>query len=153
MTIQSIARRFSQLAGLLLLSACSQAADVPVADSAAPKEYAALLKTYVTPGGVRYAAWKQNAGDIAALQRVADFYAGTKAPKDRDTALAWHINAYNSWILHNILAKYPTKGPLAGEPLFSTGTASSSRAKTRVSMTSNRKSSARRSRSRACISR
>jgi len=118
MTIQSIARRFSQLAGLLLLSACSQAADVPVADSAAPKEYAALLKTYVTPGGVRYAAWKQNAGDIAALQRVADFYAGTKAPKDRDSALAWHINAYNSWILHNILAKYPTKGPLAGEPLF-----------------------------------
>ena len=42
----------------------------------------------------------------------------SKAPKDRDTALAWHINAYNSWILHNILAKYPTKGPLAGEPLF-----------------------------------
>jgi len=36
MTIQSIARRFSQLAGLILLSACSQAADVPVADSAAP---------------------------------------------------------------------------------------------------------------------
>lgn len=111
-------RRLAAATSLLLITSCSKAADVPVADAAAPKEYAALLKTYVTPGGVRYAAWKQNAGDIAALQRVAEFYGGTKAPKDRDTALAWHLNAYNSWILHNILAKYPTKGPLAGEPLF-----------------------------------
>jgi len=111
-------RRLAAATASLLITSCAQAADVPVADSAAPKEYAALLKIYVTPDGVRYAAWKRNAGDIAALQRVADFYAGTKAPKDRDTALAWHINAYNSWILRNILAKYPTKGPLVGEPLF-----------------------------------
>ncbi len=126
MNLDSIFRRCTALAFALLLTSCANAADLPVAGNAVSKEYAGLLKTYVTAGGVRYAAWKQNAADLAALKSVADFYAGTLPPKDRDASLAWHLNAYNSWILHNILAKYPTKGPLVGEPLFFTATGSPS---------------------------
>jgi hypothetical protein len=118
MNLNLLFRRCAALAFALLVTSCAEAADLPIADGAAPKEYAGLLKTYVTSGGVRYAAWKQNAADVAALKSVADYYAGTLPPKDRDASLAWHLNAYNAWILQNILAKYPTKGPLAGEPLF-----------------------------------
>jgi hypothetical protein len=34
------------------------------------KEYDKLLQKYVADGGVRYAKWKANTGDIAALRRV-----------------------------------------------------------------------------------
>lgn len=67
-------------------------------------DYGALLKKYVTPSGVRYAEWKANAGDMAAMQRVVDAIAVEKS-----TDLAFYINAYNAWILHEALAKYPTK--------------------------------------------
>ena len=97
---------------------CSQATHTRVAESASPSDYAELLKTYVTPEGVRYAAWHANKADVDRMKKVAEFFASTTPPADRDASLAWHINAYNAWILNNILKKYPTKGPLDGETLF-----------------------------------
>ena len=94
------------------------AADLTQATSAAPAEYGELLSRYAKPNGVRYAAWHANPADLEKLKKVVDFYATTTPPKGRDSALAWHINAYNAWILNNILKKYPTEGPLAGETLF-----------------------------------
>jgi hypothetical protein len=68
---------------------------------------------------VRYAAWHANSVDLKKLDEVTDFYATTTPPDNaKADALAWYLNAYNAWILHNILAKYPTKGPLDGETLF-----------------------------------
>jgi hypothetical protein len=67
-------------------------------------EYGRLLQKYVTPDGVRYAAWKRNPADLAALQRV------TEGVAQKQTAdLAYYLNAYNAWILREALAKYPTK--------------------------------------------
>ncbi len=102
------------------LTACVgiQAENPGRADAAAPPEYAALLKKYVAPEGVRYADWHGNADDMKKLEAVVGFYADTQPPANRDDSLAWHLNAYNAWILHNILKKYPTKGPLDGETFF-----------------------------------
>jgi hypothetical protein len=80
-------------------------------------EYARLLKQYVTPEGVRYAAWKTNSADVKALQNVVDGIARASV-KDRSSQdrLAFYINAYNAWILREALAKYPTRS--VKDPLF-----------------------------------
>ncbi|MEA3186815.1 MAG: hypothetical protein QOD99_645 [Chthoniobacter sp.] len=75
------------------------------------QEYAAVLKKYVGADGVRYGAWKKNTGDMEAIQRVTDGIAASK-----QTDLAFYLNAYNAWILHEALAKYPTKS--VKDPLF-----------------------------------
>lgn len=106
---------------LLALCGCSSSttAQATPAPGAYPPAYAELLQKYVTPTGVRYAAWHANPADLKKLKEVADFYATTTPPDDsKAAALAWYLNAYNAWILQNILAKYPTKGPLDGETLF-----------------------------------
>ena len=36
-------------------------------------EYNALLKKYLTADGVRYAAWKSNASDVARFSRILSF--------------------------------------------------------------------------------
>jgi len=94
------------------------ASDPEVASEAAPAVYEELLARYVTPGGVRYAAWHANDVDVKSLSSVTDFYANTRPPEDRDVSLAWHLNAYNAGILSEILKKFPTKGPLEGESDF-----------------------------------
>ena len=73
-------------------------------------EYARLLAKYVTPAGVKYAAWKADAADMQAIQTVVDAIAAAPAStaKSKDQ-IAFHINAYNAWILHEALGKYPTK--------------------------------------------
>jgi hypothetical protein len=74
------------------------------AADATDAEYAVLLKKYVSPEGVRYRAWKQNPADLAALDRVVIGIAQSKR-----SDLAFYLNAYNAWILHEALEKYPTK--------------------------------------------
>ena len=73
-------------------------------------DYNRLLGKYVTPNGVKYAEWKSNAADLQALQGVVDGIArenvGGMGQKDQ---LAFYLNAYNAWILHEALGKYPTK--------------------------------------------
>ncbi len=88
---------------LLALSACTFAADWQ-------PDYARLLKKYVANGGVKYAEWKASAEDVKALQGVVDGIAAAPASTDKGKEqLAFHLNAYNAWILHEALAKYPTK--------------------------------------------
>jgi len=72
--------------------------------------YNRLLGKYVTAGGVKYAEWKANAADMQALQSVVDGIAKENvAAMGKQQQLAFYINAYNAWILHEALDKYPTK--------------------------------------------
>jgi Protein of unknown function, DUF547 len=71
--------------------------------------YNRLLGKYVTSGGVKYAEWKNNAADMQALQTVVDSIAKEGVSGlDKRQQLAFYINAYNAWILHEALGKYPT---------------------------------------------
>jgi hypothetical protein len=72
--------------------------------------YDRLLKKYVSGGGVKYAAWKTSAGDLKDIQSVVDGIASANiGSMARNEQLAFYINAYNAWILHEALDKYPTK--------------------------------------------
>jgi hypothetical protein len=72
--------------------------------------YDRLLKKYVSGGGVKYSAWKTSAGDLKDLQTVVDGIASANVSSmNRNDQLAFYINAYNAWILHEALDKYPTK--------------------------------------------
>ena len=71
--------------------------------------YNTLLGKYVTSGGVKYAEWKANAADVQAIQSVVDGIAKENvAAMGKQQQLAFYINAYNAWILHEALGKYPT---------------------------------------------
>lgn len=74
------------------------------------ESYNKLLSKYVTSGGVKYAEWKGNAADMQALQGVVDGIAKENASgMEKKAQLAFYVNAYNAWILHEALEKYPTK--------------------------------------------
>lgn len=96
---------------LVLLASCLAAA----ADWQA--EYGRLLRKYATGSGVRYREWKEHAQDVQALHQVTESIAAAPASsaKSREQ-LAFHLNAYNAWILREALAKYPTKS--VKDPLF-----------------------------------
>ena len=73
-------------------------------------EYGRLLGKYSTPAGVKYAAWKGNAADMQALRGVVDAIAGQNVSAlGQKEQLAFYLPAYNAWILHEALEKYPTK--------------------------------------------
>ena len=79
--------------------------------------YNRLLNKHVTDTGVKYAAWKNSPADMQAIQEVVNGIAQTKvAGLNEKEQLAFYINAYNAWILHEALAKYPTKS--VKDPLF-----------------------------------
>jgi hypothetical protein len=72
--------------------------------------YNTLLAKYVTSGGVKYAAWKNDAADTKALQSVVDGIGSEKiSGLSKKEQLAFYLNAYNAWILHEALDRYPTK--------------------------------------------
>jgi Protein of unknown function, DUF547 len=72
--------------------------------------YNGLLGKYVANGGVKYAAWKDNPADLQAIQQVVDGIAREKVSGlGKKDQLAFYLNAYNAWILHEALDKYPTK--------------------------------------------
>ncbi len=72
--------------------------------------YNGLLGKYVTNSGVKYAAWKNNPADMQAIQQVVDGIAQEKiSGLSKKEQLTFYINAYNAWILHEALGKYPTK--------------------------------------------
>ena len=71
-------------------------------------EYGRLLAKYATPAGVKYGAWKSNAADLQALDGVVNGIASENASGSSKDQLAFYLNAYNAWILHEALAKYPT---------------------------------------------
>src|SRR5688500_3028522 len=90
----------------LLISAPRLAARVGPSQRA----YDALVRTYVADGSVRYAAWKANRADLAALERVVTAI-GRENPEtlSRSEQLAFYINAYNAWTIRLVLDKYPIK--------------------------------------------
>ena len=91
-------------AALFLVTAATSSADSWV------DTYNRLLGKYVTSGGVKYAEWKGNAADVQALQTIVDAIAKENVSAlEKKQQLAFYINAYNAWILHEALAKYPTK--------------------------------------------
>jgi len=92
--------------------------DLKVVNNSAPAVYEELLTKHATPSSVHYAAWHANAKDLELLATVTEFYTTTLPPRERNAALAWHLDAYNAAILQEILKKYPTKGPLDGETDF-----------------------------------
>lgn len=98
-------------------NARSAPANTPAA-SAWVQDYDELLKKYVTPKGVKYREWHADAEDMASLRAIVESIGKAKPPTERNAALAFYLNAYNAWVLHNILQKYPTKGPLEGETFF-----------------------------------
>ena len=72
--------------------------------------YNRLLGKYVTSGGVKYAEWKNNGADLQAIQAVVDGIAKENvAAMEKKQQLAFYLNAYNAWILHEALGKYPTR--------------------------------------------
>jgi hypothetical protein len=95
----------------LVLSAAAFCLLAPSSDAQGWMEsYNRLLGKYSTSGGVKYAEWKSNAGDMQALQGVVDGIAKENASgMERKQQLAFYCNAYNAWILHEALEKYPTK--------------------------------------------
>src|SRR3990172_327309 len=75
--------------------------------------YARVLETYVPPEGrVRYAALKQNPGDLNAfIQQLA-----AVSPENRPelfptpaAQMAYWINAYNAFVLHTVVEAYPVE--------------------------------------------
>ncbi len=72
--------------------------------------YNTLLGKYVTGEGVKYADWKNNPADMKAIQDVVDGIATEKVSSlSKKEQLAFYLNAYNAWILHEALNKYPTR--------------------------------------------
>ena len=97
---------------LIVLSASVGRADAWI------ESYSHLLAKYVTPHGVKYAAWKANAADLAALGQVVDAIAHEAPPSGKDEKLAFYFNAYNANILWGVLQKYPVKSVRDIAPLF-----------------------------------
>lgn len=88
-------------------------------------DYGRLLAKYVTPAGrVKYAEWKASAADLAALQKITD-QIGSGGPTDssHDGRFAFYINAYNAWMLRQVLDHYPIKSVRDIAPLFGVFTA------------------------------
>jgi hypothetical protein len=71
--------------------------------------YNTLLAKYVTSSGVKYGTWKNNAADMQGIQQVVGAIGREKISGDNSGQLAFYLNAYNAWILHEALGKYPTK--------------------------------------------
>jgi hypothetical protein len=91
------------IAGASLASAAAQPADWTA-------EYGRLLGKYATPGGVRYSALKANAADMQALDTIVNAIAAQNVSSlGQKEQLAFYLNAYNAWIIHEVLEKYPTK--------------------------------------------
>ena len=82
------------------------------------EDYSRLLAKYVTPDGVKYAAWHDDAADRASLAKVVDAIAKEKPSGSKEEKLAFYINAYNANILAGVLDKYPVKTIRDIAPLF-----------------------------------
>ena len=97
--MKSIATSFLFLLCLPLIS---------VASEDWPDVFERLLQTYVQADGVDYEAWYGNADDLAALESVTqDIAEAALEGLSRDERLAFHLNAYNAWILQLVLDDYP----------------------------------------------
>ncbi|HEX8371990.1 MAG TPA: DUF547 domain-containing protein [Chthoniobacterales bacterium] len=104
---------------LLLLLLLSFVVSVQAAPEKWEGRYRELLGKYSTSKGVRYADWKANPADLQALGEITATIAKTDPSKlTKPEQLAFYINAYNAWTLHNVLAAYPIKSIRDVYPIF-----------------------------------
>lgn len=103
--------RYAVLAIVSALLAAGPARAVPAhQEPTVLATYAELLTRYVTPQGVRYAAWRADATDRARLTEVVAGLAAVEpaglAPADRH---ALYVNLYNAKILELVIEGNPRK--------------------------------------------
>jgi hypothetical protein len=79
-----------------------------------------LLKTYVNEQGlVNYRSWKENPGDLKALDVfISNFEAAPKTPAQGASETAALINLYNALTIRWILQNYPTESIRALDDSF-----------------------------------
>ncbi len=109
-----MARNLALLLLVLLGSSCATAKQNPKAVKVAARidhdAYDRLLKKYVDSQGlVAYAAWKNDRGDMAALNQYIEQYAKAGDAAEGEEMAAGLINAYNAFTLQWILQNYPTE--------------------------------------------
>ena len=89
-------------AASLLLTLTAQAAEPDYT------AYAQLLNSYVTEDGVDYAAWAEQAADVAALNNfVTQLGQSDLTTLSRSEQKALYINLYNAAMLQAVLEHYP----------------------------------------------
>ncbi|MFQ3670407.1 MAG: DUF547 domain-containing protein [Verrucomicrobiia bacterium] len=81
--------------------------------------YGQLLKKYVVADGVRYEAWHARTEDVTKLEQITQAIAA-RGPmvESREGRLAYLLNAYNVWMLHEVLKAYPVASVRDIAPLF-----------------------------------
>jgi hypothetical protein len=94
------------------------AAGIAAAEDRWETAYGELLEKYVTPGGVRYQAWKANAEDLAKLDGVVKAISAPEAGGEGKARMAFLLNAYNAWVLKRVLDLYPLKSVSKVYPEF-----------------------------------
>ncbi len=103
----------------LLFSACAGPSITAPADAGWRDSYATLLGRYVTPSGVEYKKWHASAADVRALEGVVSGIASEDvAALSGDDRLAFYINAYNAWMLDQVLQAYPVDSVTGIAPLW-----------------------------------
>jgi hypothetical protein len=71
-------------------------------------QYARLLERHVADDGVRYAAWADNSGDLAALEDFLTTAASVNvAELSRKEQKAFYINLYNAAMLRAVFEHWP----------------------------------------------
>ncbi len=109
----------SFLAVVILLAGCAGPSIKSPADADWRATYGTLLGRYVKASGVEYDKWHAEAADVAALEGVVSGIASEDAAKlDRDAKLAFYINAYNAWMLEQVLQAYPVGSVTEIAPLW-----------------------------------
>lgn len=105
------------LVGILFAIPLGAAPGLPPTGATRPdhSEYDRLLREYVAPGGVRYAAWRRDPADRLALKHYVQglealpIGAVDPAGPGRHVALAFWINLYNAATLDLVLDAFPVK--------------------------------------------
>lgn len=103
-------------ASLVLVSASTAAAE-DVVDHAPLGE---LLETYVDDDGqVAYGRWQDNEEDLEKLQSYLDTVADADVEGHSDEAkLAFYLNAYNAYVLAQVIDHWPTDSPQSVKGFF-----------------------------------
>lgn len=102
----------------ILFVACSKSPAPAGAVADWEAVYSGLVQKYAGASGVEYRKWKENREDLDALKSVTAGIAREDiSGKSRDEKLAFYLNAYNAWILHEMLEAYPVEGPGDGSAI------------------------------------
>lgn len=102
--------RFPVMTSLASIAAAILLMPLAAPHTAEPEldRYGELLAKYVTPRGVRYAAWRAAPADVQALSSVVETFSGTNTKSISNAERhALMINLYNARILEIVLKQNP----------------------------------------------